>query len=832
MTLSPSLSDDGDERIRLLLQSSVLSLKQVDELVGYLAKTSSEPQSHQPSFPDQSHSCRVQTLKQVLPILLSVLSPKCIAAKHLDPKKQRQITAIKQKLDPLLAQILLGSSPMVVPDPDLASAEESLAATKTPGLIKMFLGDKKKRAPGSSIPAKPFQEPSGRSLTKDDIPTILNHVPKALEPFSYLTIDQRLSLVVFSQLPGWITTLNSSSHQEELLKQQTVLHHHHHCDLSQNHDHHDLSVAYTRRNISSNLTAGPGLPPHSTGVLMNDVLSTSPDRHEPNLSSLFSFESSSSLSLPSVSDPLIESEGALLDQSLNSNAEFSVEDFEPKLLYSDTHSLVSSSSFSISPSSSIDESTKSNPHFPHHLGVSLLRYAERIFEQAGSPVPSTLSQTGSRKSLFDSSFITSPSAATSSMSLGSLGTSHAEVPGLGNKTILLDDLALITSLKSIAAFVPHYFHHQHLVNLLKSPLKPSHRSQDVSSLSPAILTFEGQQEVAKTSVTPESASFFDEEGGESCMEPNAASAAADFIHDSRFQSEMEEMQHQLEQLPRKIALLEEKWSQNGALSLALLDISFRLRKYFRFINVHRQVQAFFCKTLPCFYSNLQIATETFRFCISNRHLFKEYGLSLSSFYPSLLKLYCWFPRALLPQINSLLPYLIAPDSFLSLFGSMLDIPLTCYMMEFSLAGDGMSLTEDTFDERTRTLFHILMATESSVFINIWDQSEHLQIPSLCARSIISPRMWRVMQTLPELLSTFFSSVSSKISDQQLVLLLVEVFTRYSQLYPLPAFRSMVQSALRDALIKIFAGNHALPRLIKVNPSTFIFPLLILTFASL
>lgn len=213
---------------------------------------------------------------------------------------------------------------------------------------------------------------------------------------------------------------------------------------------------------------------------------------------------------------------------------------------------------------------------------------------------------------------------------------------------------------------------------------------------------------------------------------------------------------------------------------------------------------YFAVYAPAHFAAPQVPPETMRFCATHRQRILTATNVFSAYFPTLLRLYAWQPRACYASLRLLLPCLINGDTVAELFHALLDLPLLAATLERAEAHTRAGRGDlQASGGEARLLYNHFLRAEAGVPVNFWHADTALPIISALAHdSTLSPRVLLVAHHTPDLLRLFFSVLLTHGGEQPLRQLLPSLIDRARHLFPMPDFRRALSGVLVDTLVQV------------------------------
>eukprot|EP00916_Digyalum_oweni_P007536 GHVL01012742.1.p1 GENE.GHVL01012742.1~~GHVL01012742.1.p1 ORF type:complete len:560 (-),score=135.12 GHVL01012742.1:416-2095(-) len=241
-------------------------------------------------------------------------------------------------------------------------------------------------------------------------------------------------------------------------------------------------------------------------------------------------------------------------------------------------------------------------------------------------------------------------------------------------------------------------------------------------------------------------------------------------------------------------------------SHVIFDIEPPLHKYFgeylctRIRNKSSQLLAISAISLLC---------NNYISLIENTSVFIRY-------IPCIFQIIAFHPRSTYNEFIKIIPSLVGIYTYIDMFHGLLDLPLTCAVIELAEYQDHVTIDRKTPIYR-RVESYILRS--ESVSENIWDDEICvLYILNLWKHFPLSPRISYVCKLIPNFLNIYINIILNYSNIEYIKNLIIIILNRFNILYPIDFYQNEVRSVLINTLLKIFQTR---PKILRILSKTIV-----------
>eukprot|EP00397_Hematodinium_sp_SG-2012_P001523 GEMP01001526.1.p1 GENE.GEMP01001526.1~~GEMP01001526.1.p1 ORF type:complete len:798 (+),score=210.78 GEMP01001526.1:187-2580(+) len=229
---------------------------------------------------------------------------------------------------------------------------------------------------------------------------------------------------------------------------------------------------------------------------------------------------------------------------------------------------------------------------------------------------------------------------------------------------------------------------------------------------------------------------------------------------------------------------------------------------------------FFADYVSLRYRRPLLAMSTLLFLTNNTSKLLLHTNVFSRYYPAILKLLAWHPRTVQAEAILLLPAMVGPTSYISLFHSLLDLPLTAAFMEhydnYDFSDTGTRPSDDRAAERraaekSNASFaaiqaYVMRSQASPHSLTVWDTRDdtHLaMIQNLWSSLAVTPRVSSVCKLVPRFLRVYFEVLLDNAPPECIKEVVPLLLQRFTCLLPVAFYLDAVHAIIIDTLETIF-----------------------------
>ncbi|XP_019449098.1 PREDICTED: AP-5 complex subunit zeta-1 [Lupinus angustifolius] len=304
---------------------------------------------------------------------------------------------------------------------------------------------------------------------------------------------------------------------------------------------------------------------------------------------------------------------------------------------------------------------------------------------------------------------------------------------------------------------------------------------------------------------------------------------------------------------RAVASLSQSRTSNGLLLLVILQF------YLDFGEVvlhdaDPSLRTFFRSCLSREFADPVVAEATLEFLISNKKkLLTSFPNLLPQFFPLLLKLIAWNGERLEKLFLKAFPGLISPGSFLPLFPSLVDLPISVVALEKVEKSSGPLIGSNIASIQKNTAPKMLLAlmdeaytgstiedgggdseSEESGAIDVadplflellkdendgiaerpWSSPVMAQLLQSAVNTLYSDRLKAVLSMTPRLLDVYFSISLHDMNDSLICALIPILMSRFATMFPDKIFSYEVRKRLLEFMLSTFQRSPNFIALLK------------------
>jgi len=203
-----------------------------------------------------------------------------------------------------------------------------------------------------------------------------------------------------------------------------------------------------------------------------------------------------------------------------------------------------------------------------------------------------------------------------------------------------------------------------------------------------------------------------------------------------------------------------------------------------------------------------VGYEALRFCVDNKEAIVARSNIFIKHFLGLFKAVAWSPQALACEIAELIPAIINPTSYIELFHLILDLPLLSAALERSKYEPDALPTGDQIGDvvkasRNRVIYNYILRNEPGLgAINFWSSTTLPLLLEFCKGSTPSLRVLSSAKLVPHLLAHFFDTLIAHGTEANLQAMVLVIFERITQFYPIDSFKKEVRKVLVDKVLAI------------------------------
>lgn len=236
---------------------------------------------------------------------------------------------------------------------------------------------------------------------------------------------------------------------------------------------------------------------------------------------------------------------------------------------------------------------------------------------------------------------------------------------------------------------------------------------------------------------------------------------------------------------------------------------------------------FFHKLLSRGFTDPALAFDSVMFIRDNLEVLCHNTKVLSTYFPNVLKILAWNPRAYITEFTEILPALMSPTTAIEVFHALLDLPCMTASLEItekSKKGDTtpvpMATGKDEPSSSVEAFYHPFYRPMFNFFTRV-EGGHGDTINRLSAFHDIlgdmsqHPRVIVCSQIVPVLLRVWFQEVLEEGSPDFISKLLPVLLERSALLYNIPEFKMDVKRVISENLVLLMKSN---PKILTDQPT--------------
>lgn len=255
--------------------------------------------------------------------------------------------------------------------------------------------------------------------------------------------------------------------------------------------------------------------------------------------------------------------------------------------------------------------------------------------------------------------------------------------------------------------------------------------------------------------------------------------------------------------------------QSGLVFAAVLQFFVNHGQHVIF-DVDPVLHHFFADYVSVRYRHQLLAMSTLLFLTTNTSKLLLHTPVFPKYYPAIIKLLAWHPRTVAGEILPLIPAMVGPTTFIELFHTLLDLPLTAAFMEQCdrpEASSGESSWSrvwlDRFAPAFKALQQYILRNEAGgggSSVPLWETRDETQLSMvrvLWNHLPVTPRVSSVCKLVPRFLRVYFDVLLSNAPPECIERVVPLLLQRFRSLYPVDFFLSAVHLLFIETLQAIF-----------------------------